>query len=105
MVLDSDRHGSSEELAPGQRLSVRLPEVPTSGYRWQGADAFSAGGVLRLVSSDYELPVLGTKGGEGIRRLVFEAVAPGKVGIHLQKSRSGSAGSSAGQFDLSVHVR
>jgi inhibitor of cysteine peptidase len=38
--------GSNIELALGQRLVVRLPGNPTTGYRWSLVD--SAGGVLKL---------------------------------------------------------
>jgi predicted secreted protein len=104
LVLGPADHGSTQRLALGQRLVLRLPEVPTSGYRWQGADALAPDGALRLVSSDHELPALGAVGGQGMRCMVLEACAPGQVGLHLQQSRAGAAGAPTGHFELTVHV-
>jgi predicted secreted protein len=96
--------GSSVQLALHQRLLLRLPEAPTSGYRWQGAEALGAAGALRLLSSDYAPSSPGAVGGQGVLCLVFEARAPGRVALHLRQVRAGAAGAPAAQFALTVRV-
>jgi predicted secreted protein len=104
VVLGPADHASTQQLALHQRLLLRLPEVPTSGYRWQGADALAAGDALRFVSSDYEPPSPRATGGQGMLQILFEARAPGRTALRLRQVRSGGSGAPAGQFALDVQV-
>jgi inhibitor of cysteine peptidase len=103
LVLGADDDGGACRLALKQRLQLRLPEVPTSGYRWHGG-ALAVGGALRLVSSAYAPPTPGRAGGQGVRSLLFEACAPGQTELQLQNRRAGGAGPPAGTFKLTVTV-
>lgn len=104
-MLGPADNGSLQQLGLQQRLVVRLPEVPTSGYLWRGADALAADGPLRLLSSDVEPRAPGTIGGAGRRCLVFEACAPGRCELRLHLSRAGSAGAASDRFVLTLQVR
>jgi len=91
-------------MALHQRLVLRLPEAPTSGYRWRGAEALGAEAALRLRSSNYAPPSPGAVGGQGVLCLVFEARASGRVDLHLRQVRAGATGAPAAQFTLTVQV-
>jgi predicted secreted protein len=104
-VLGPADHGSLQQLALQQRLIVRLPEVPTSGYLWRGGDALDADGPLRLVSSEFETHSPGAIGGAGLRCLVFEARAPGHCDLRLTCARAGSTDKPSDRWKLKMQVR
>lgn len=60
--------GRSVELRPGQVVVLRLPENPTTGYRWEAP----AG--LALLADSFE-PGGAAAGAAGLRVLRFEAGA------------------------------
>lgn len=57
------------------RTEVRLPEAPTSGYRWRLDDPPDA---VTLVESDFDPPSGGRAGGEGERIFILEVEAEGR---------------------------
>ena len=104
-MVEAADHGGTRQLTLRQRLLLRLPEAPTSGYRWRGQEDLTADGALRLVSSDFEPTARGAIGGQGLRCLVFEARSPGRVDLHLRQLRAFGTGPPAGHFTLTVLVK
>ncbi len=76
--------GSRVSLLTGEPATVRLPETPTTGYRWQVEDLAP---LLQLVEDRFD----GSpepRGATGERVFVFEALAPGQVALRLVKRRA-----------------
>jgi predicted secreted protein len=96
-------HGRTCELALHQRLQLGLPEAPTSGYRWQGAEALGDDAAVRCVASSFEAPATDRVGGQGRRAWVFEARATGTAALRLTLQRPGG-GAVADRFALTIHV-
>ena len=91
-------NGTTVALTVGQCLVIRLPENPTTGYRWS---VESLGGML--LEGDEFLPVGSGVGAGGTRHLRLRAQKPDRTQISLTLRRSWEAPSaSIGRFTLSV---
>lgn len=83
----------------GDRILLRLPENPTTGYRWSG----QIPGFLRLVRDSNETGE--APGAGGVRVLEFEAVAPGRAELRLALAREWeAAGSETDRYLVTVEV-
>jgi predicted secreted protein len=103
-VLGPTDHGRSCELALHQRLRLNLPEAPTSGFRWQGAEALGDDAAVRCLSSDFAPPpAVDAVGGQGMRGWVFEARAAGSATLQMCLRRPGG-GQVADRFALTIQV-
>src|SRR5258706_7930322 len=93
--------GQTVPLKLGDTITIRLPENPTTGFRWelQPLDA----NVLTLADDGYEsggsLP-----GAGGVRVLRLQAVNPGKHDVVLRLRRAWENASPIGTYRLIVTV-
>jgi inhibitor of cysteine peptidase len=71
-------------IAPGDGVVVRLPENPTTGFRWQ-ADSHPPSALL-LVADEFSSPG-GVPGAAGFRVLSFRATGPGPSTLRLKLGR------------------
>src|SRR5579872_1725064 len=77
-------NGKSVRLRAGDTITVRLPENPSTGWRWQVETLDAA----LLVTVDTGYKVYGTGvGGGGLRTLSFRGVSPGKGVLVLTERR------------------
>jgi inhibitor of cysteine peptidase len=93
--------GSRSGMEVGERATVRLPESPTTGYRWI-ADFDSTR--LRLVEDRFDGPEL-PRGGGGERVLVFEALRSGSATLTLGKKRAWESGDPVETFAVELDVQ
>jgi inhibitor of cysteine peptidase len=84
-----------------QMLEVKLPENPTTGFRWDMKDSGTPVCVER--GSSFDAPS-GGLGKGGARRFLFEAVQSGTGEIVLVYRRTWENTPPARTFTLSVHV-
>jgi inhibitor of cysteine peptidase len=84
LVLTSEDAGGRRSVSVGERIEVRLPERPTTGYRWQADVDASA---LRQVDDRYEGEAA-PRGAAGVRSLTFEALRPGRARLRLASRRA-----------------
>jgi inhibitor of cysteine peptidase len=75
LKLTKDADGKAFEVAEGSLITVSLPEVPTSGFRWQAET--SPGEVLTADQSSFGAHGGASVGGGGVRTLQFRANQPG----------------------------
>ncbi len=70
------------EVRVGERIAVRLPENPSTGYTW----AIDETNRRRLVldGTDYAEPTEGFIGARGARTFTFTAQQPGEVALKLK---------------------
>ena len=104
MELSESDFGSTRELGAGEALLLRLPENPTTGYRWQVAQ--TGDGELELVEDRFE-SAAGPKaavGAAGERLLRFVGKRAGRVELTARQGRAWEAATAAGK-SLSVVVR
>jgi|SRR5271156_3359439 inhibitor of cysteine peptidase len=103
MDLDSRSSGQSIELGVGERLTVRLDENPTTGYRWTAVGTFEP--VLVLINSDFELPTGQLRyGAGGVRSWTFEAAQTGTAKLRMEYTRASSQDPEQRTYFLSVRV-
>jgi len=102
VALTRKDSGKTVEVRLGDRIVLRLPENPTTGFVWKIDEP--NGEVLRVQSSDYSLrPGVGAGGGE--RSLVLESISPGTVTLQLKHSRDcESDPSSDDRFTATIRV-
>jgi inhibitor of cysteine peptidase len=83
--------GASHELFVGDEVIIRLPENPTTGFRWSAS--LSSEGTLAS-GGDSFVPATGvlTPGAAGERVLRFVAAHPGSALITLTHGRAWEAG-------------
>jgi inhibitor of cysteine peptidase len=82
LILTHADHNRTAEVQVGERLVVRLPENPTTGYTWAIDETDSR--LLALGSTDYAPPEVGSIGVRGQRAFVFTARQPGEVALKLK---------------------
>ena len=103
LELGEKDRGRSIAVAPGQRILIRLPEAPGTGFSWS-FDPFDTG-VLESVSSDYTPPAPPSVGGAGTRAWTLRAKAPGTVHLAAKQWKPWEGEKSVAQrFDLTVRV-
>lgn len=90
--IDHNANGSTVALLPGQSLIIRLPENPTTGYRW----AVEASGGMTLVSDDFSPTGVGVGAG-GTRTMEWRSAASGNQRITLALRRPWEAAEAAKQ--------
>jgi inhibitor of cysteine peptidase len=73
--------GRNVELRKGDTLVVRLPENPTTGYRWSVEED---GTILQLQSTHFDLTEGAGVGAGGWRTLTFRAEAAGTSKVQLR---------------------
>ena len=103
-LLTPAQHGGSVRAALGDTLLLRLPENPTTGYRWQFELPAGLG-----VSSDDFVMATSAAGAGGERTLRLLASAPGlhRLAAALRRpwETSGAAGGEpAGLFVVTITV-
>jgi inhibitor of cysteine peptidase len=104
VVLGETDSGRQVETAAGSRVLVRLPENPSTGYRWQ-LEPFK-GDAVRLESDDYQhMPSASVPGAGGVRIFTFLAQSPGTVLLRLRLKRPWeSKAADAKTFEVTVQV-
>jgi inhibitor of cysteine peptidase len=79
--LDEDSNGREISLRQNQVVEIRLPENPTTGYRWM---VISTGDpACSLTSDSYDAPSSTLLGKTGTRTLRFKAAKAGRGKIEL----------------------
>jgi inhibitor of cysteine peptidase len=81
MVLTERENGRSVTVSVGTVVTVRLPEAPTTGYRW----AVEAASGVELIAD--RTAASGAIGGEGMRELEFRVSKPGRHDLRLKRWR------------------
>jgi inhibitor of cysteine peptidase len=96
-------HNSSVTVAPGDRIVIRIPENPTTGYQWSLRDIPS---LLVLERDEFMPPSQPTPGAGGERVVVLRAPAgiasgSGEVVLVLQRPWETQP---ADQFHIKVRI-
>jgi inhibitor of cysteine peptidase len=78
-IADNNRNA---EIGAGERLAVRLPENPSTGYTWAVDETDSR--LLALDSTSYVPPESGFIGARGQRSFIFTARQPGEVALKFK---------------------
>ncbi|WP_439381719.1 protease inhibitor I42 family protein [Amycolatopsis lexingtonensis] len=99
ITLDAD--GAAADVAPGERLELRLPENAGTGYQWvlDGPEP-----PLRVVEETLH-PVADRAGGTGEHRFVLHADGPGETTLVARHARPWAPDSEVRRFRLTVRVR
>lgn len=84
MTVTIAENGTSIRLSTGEILTVSLPEIPSTGYRWS-LDA-PVPPVLLTRGDEFVAPGAQV-GAEGLRQLSFEAVKAGSGALELKMCR------------------
>jgi inhibitor of cysteine peptidase len=103
MIIDSSYSGQQFALDVGQVVELRLPENPTTGFRWTVASG--GGGACRLDDHGFQGP--GSRpgqGGEHVWRLVGVDAGPCDLQLAYRRSFVAASPSDTG-FTLHVQVK
>ena len=92
--LNQADNGRTVTVAAGQQVVVRLPENPTTGYRWEPP----AG--IEVVADEYNSPGGTAVGASGERVFTLAAFATGEARFELR--RSWGSGSPERTFTLRI---
>jgi inhibitor of cysteine peptidase len=101
-LCNEDANGQTIDLAVGEEIEIRLPENPTTGFRWQRTtDDLAA---CKLVSDTFRASS-GPPGHGGEHSWIFAAVRSGDCDIefHLRRRWAGSA-EPARTFKIHIRV-
>jgi inhibitor of cysteine peptidase len=101
ILVRETQNGGTVGVAAGDTVAVRLPENPTTGYRWQ-VDALTG---LTLVADEFS-PRSPAPGAGGERELRFIAPATGVFHIQATLRRAWEVGAAPqAQFRVTIQVR
>ena len=101
MLVDEKFNDRTIEVTIGQTIEVRLPENPTTGFRWQ---LTSDAGPACVMADDQFIAPAGPPGKGGDHTWKFKASRPGESDIELEYRRRWE-GSSAASRTFKVHVK
>lgn len=101
-TLTVEDNGSALNVQSGDSFQIRLPEKPTTGYRWELADWDKS--VARKTRDQFSPPTTTQPGAGGEHVWEFVADAPGKTILRLDNRRAWETGSPAQSFSLKVQV-
>lgn len=102
MVGLEDR-GKRIEVSLSSRVTLRLPENPSTGYRWELQSL--AGDILEIHGDHYQPPAVLFPGAGGIHIFEFIAHAPGQALLRLRLTRPWETEHADAQtFDVTVTV-
>jgi inhibitor of cysteine peptidase len=100
--VDQSYAGQTIDVPAGQVMELRLPENPTTGFRWVFT---SAGGPACVLSGDsFRPPTSGALGAGGEHRWDIRAVQPGICELSLAYRRSFESGPAERSFTIRVRV-
>jgi inhibitor of cysteine peptidase len=101
-LCDESLNGQTIDLAIGQTIEIRLPENPTTGFRWQlmGNDR-----TVCAMTSDTFKQEFGPPGHGGEHSWIFEAVRPGGCDVELRyRRRWADPAQPERMFKIHIHV-
>jgi inhibitor of cysteine peptidase len=103
VTLGAADRGRLIEVAPGSRVLLRLPENPSTGYRWELEPL--EGDALKRQADTYQPPATLAPGAGGVRVFDFLARSPGNVVLRLRLRRPWEpAGAAAETFEVTVQI-
>jgi inhibitor of cysteine peptidase len=104
LTLDESSNGQIVEASIGDTIEIRLPENPTTGFRWHlTSDGSPACG---LVGDDFSAPPNQPPGKGGEHTWTFEAARAGECHIQLRSRRRWeTSGERERTFRIQVRVR
>jgi inhibitor of cysteine peptidase len=98
--LGPDDRGREVTVAAGDRLVLRLPENPTTGFRW----TWEAPNTIQVTRDENEPG--SAPGAAGVRVLELIAVEPGRAALELSCRRAWDPNvPPTDRFELTVEVR
>jgi len=103
IVLTERDNEQAVSLVVGDVLTIRLPENPTTGFRWQ-TDRTEASGVLDPMADFFAPSPVGAIGAGGTRVLRWTATSQGHAEIRLELMRTWEARPSGSSFVVHVSV-
>jgi inhibitor of cysteine peptidase len=102
IVVGEEDRGRLIEVVQGSRVLLRLPENPSTGYRWE-LEPFE-GNALKLQADTYQPPSIMTPGAGGVRVIDFLSQSSGTVLLRLRLRRPWDPEDVAKAFEVTVHV-
>jgi inhibitor of cysteine peptidase len=103
ILVDQSYAGQTVDLPVGQVMELRLPENPTTGFRWVFIDT---GGPACAVSGDsFRPPTSKALGAGGEHNWEIRGVRPGLCELSLAYRRSFGSEPPARSFTLKVQVK
>lgn len=104
VIVAQTDHLRAFEVSPGDLVSIRLEENPTTGYQWE-VDEFDEQ-VIVVEHSDFSMAPGTGIGGGGIRTLAFRARSRGTVVLQMKLRREWEPEETAiDRFEVTIRVR
>jgi predicted secreted protein len=100
-VVSLDADGTTVDVAPGERLELRLPENASTGYLW----VLEPPDPPLRVTEDALRPATAQVGTAGEHRFVVQADEPGETTLVARQARPWAAEAVLRRFRLTVRVR
>jgi inhibitor of cysteine peptidase len=101
--IGESQNGQAIPVKNSDVLLIRLPENPTTGFRWNVKEADP--NLLKLQSDDFSPATAGGVGAGGVRLFRFVAVGSGEAALALDLARAWEPATPRSQFRLRVNVR
>jgi predicted secreted protein len=100
-VITLDADGTTVDVAPGERLELRLPENASTGYLW----VLEPPAPPLRVAEEALRPPAAQAGAAGEHRFVVQANEPGEATLLARQARPWAAETELRRFRLTVRVR
>jgi inhibitor of cysteine peptidase len=103
ITLTEADNGKVVDVPQGDRITIQLPENPTTGFRW-AADKLEDQ-VVAIEQDNYASPTGAGIGGGGTRTFTVKAMRPGTAQFRLKLWREWEgAASIRNRFDVTIRV-
>lgn len=101
-VIGEPDVGRTVDIPVGQTIEIRLPENPTTGFRWLMTG--SSGSACRVLREDFHPPARTLPGAGGERTWQLEAVAVGECDFSITYRRPWTTDDTS-QRNFHLHIR
>lgn len=100
--LTENDQGRTCNIIQGDSITIRIPEIPTTGYRWAVSEFNDQ--VIMFKGSNYSISPEAQIGGGGSRIIRFLAISPGQSNLILKLEREWDKDNAIKFFEISINV-
>ena len=104
VVVNKYDNGKSFDLLKGDTLVIEIPEIPTTGYKWEIEEIDNK--VIEFSESIFSISLDSGIGGGGLRKYYFKILSSGMTKIQLSLRRKWESDNSAvDKFEINICIK
>ena len=103
IIITKIDHGKAFGVTLGSSIVIKLPENPSTGFRWKVIETNNE--ILRLIDSNFSLASDSGVGGGGTRTFILRTLKEGPTKFGLKLLQEWEPQSFVDSFEIMIHVK